>query len=176
MTAKIVERYLSKLPPWVRTSLDTWKPTAFALAIAVSGLAIWALVQSTQISATQAQQTKDEAVKAAQIQASAQAAFTQCIASRPELSKLNSFLKGVNEAGGALRDISAVLVANAAAVLQATPASDPQHRVRAANVKRIAAVNKKAERATLKIGAIKNLPVPTKAACKGRRKAVLAGH
>lgn len=160
MTQRLTKRlHLDRLPPGVREALDSWRFWFTVLAVAIAGLVLWGIVNTAEISSTQARQARDDAVKAAQIQAQAQSTYTSCVSARPELAKISRFVRGVN-------DLAGVLVANAQAIINATPSGDPERDTRIGNFGRI-------YRAASKIGAIRSLPVPTLADCQARRASVI---
>lgn len=93
---------------------------------------------------------KDATRKAAA--ATRKAAVQNCLASRPTRRAFSTHLKGVNS-------LAEVFVTNAQALLNATSPTDPEFRVRIANLGR-------AERARKDIAAVRDFPVPTKAQCR----------
>lgn len=160
MTRTITESlHLDRAPAWLRNTLDSHVFWLVVFGLAVSGLAIWAYINTQSIANAQARQTRDEAIKAAQIQSSAQSAYQSCIQSRPELRRLSLHVAGVNE-------MAETLVENSRAVAESTPTYDPQYAVRVANLHRL-------ERAARKIAAIKSLPAPSLAECRARRTTIL---
>lgn len=160
MTRLLTERlHLDRLPPGVREALDSWRFWFTVLAVVIAALVLWSIVNTAEISSTQARQARDDAVKAAQIQAQAQAAYQQCVQSRPELQKLSLHVRGVN-------DLASVLEENAIAALKATARTDPQYLVRIANTQRII-------KAAAKIAAVESFPIPTLKQCRARRIATL---
>jgi hypothetical protein len=78
---------------------------------------------------TNARTIRDEAVRAAETRAAADAAVARCMTSRPQLQRVSRHVLGVNE-------FAAVLVENSARTLEATPRSDPQYAVRKTNLHR----------------------------------------
>lgn len=162
LTHRVTEfLHLDRLPAGVRNYLDSWRFWALILGVAVAWLALWAYVNTTEIAQAQANQARDEAVHVAQIQSNAQSAYTTCMASRPLIAKFAVHVRGVN-------DGFATLVENSRAIVTATPVSDPQYRVRVANLARL-------ERAAAKVAALQSIPVPTRADCVARRAAILNG-
>ena len=160
MTRQLTERlHLDKLPEGFRNALDSWRFWFTMGAIAIGCLFIWGAVNTLEIANTQSKQARDEAVKAAQIQASAQAAFSSCVNSRPELQKLSTFVHGVNL-------LAFVLIHDSRATLQVTAKGTPEYAARVGNLARLS-------HAAMKVGAIKALPVPTLADCQDRKASVL---
>lgn len=160
MTKQLTERlHLDRLPPEIRNALDSWRFWFTMGAVAIGCLVIWAVINTVEITSTQAQQARDDAVKAAQIQASAQSAYSSCVGSRPELQRLSTFVGGVNM-------LSSTLVHDSEATLKVTPRTDPGYVTRSQNLARI-------EHAARKVHAIHALPVPTLADCKAREIAIL---
>lgn len=85
----------------------------------------------------------------------ASAAVVQaCLQSRPQIRRVSKFVQGTNQ-------LALALVENSAAVLDATPKTDPQHEVRQKNLLRII-------RARENVKAISSFPVPTRSECRAR--------
>jgi hypothetical protein len=101
---------------------------------------------------TNARTIRDEAVRAAETRAAADAAVARCMTSRPQLQRVSRHVLGVNE-------FAAVLVENSARTLEATPRSDPQYAVRKTNLLRLIQARKK-------IKAVSGFHVPSVAECR----------
>ena len=80
-----------------------------------------------------------------------QASVARCLTSRPQLARISTHLRGVNQ-------LARVLVMNNRATVDATPASDPQRPTRVRNLHRL-------EVAQRDIAAIESLHVPSVAEC-----------
>jgi hypothetical protein len=96
---------------------------------------------------------RDEAVHQSEIAAGRQAALTQCLASIPELTKINGFVESVQ----AIRD---ALQENSEALLTTTPRGSLLYQVRKASLRRIRATAKQIEAV--------HFTVPTIAQCRAR--------
>lgn len=97
---------------------------------------------------------RDEAIREAEARSAREAAVARCLESRPQTARVSQFVQGVNEG-------FTILVLNSAAVLNQTPRSDPQYRIRKANLRRLIAAREK-------VLAIKAFPVPSVAECRQR--------
>ena len=135
--------------------LDNWR---FWVGIAYFGLAVvvvWLFFLNQSTSKTQARQARDEAVRVAEIDSAQTAQRQQCLASIPTLRRINGFVAGVS-------DLHMALEENAKAVLDATPKTDRQHRVRLDNWLRI-------KRTVNEVSGV-HFPVPTLKQCHARGK------
>jgi hypothetical protein len=129
---------------------DNWK---FWVGIAYFGLVVtvvWLFFLNQKQSHVSAKQARDEAVRIAESDAAAKSQRAQCVASIPTLTKINSFVHGV-------QTLHSVLAQNSKAVLDATPKDDPDYRVRKANWLRV--------KGTLTAVSGIHFPVPTKKQC-----------
>jgi hypothetical protein len=137
----------------VREFLSSWW---FWVGVAYFGLACVVVALyfiNGRTSRAAAHVARDEAVHQSEIAAGRQAALTQCLASRPELRKINGFV-------GSVQLIRDALESNNRAVLEETPATSPAYTVRAANLQRIRATARQIEAV--------HFTVPTVAQCKER--------
>lgn len=153
-------RLLGRVPDEVTRFLDNWK---LWMGIAYVGLAIavvWLFILNGDTTRTAAANARDEAVRIAEVQTSAETSYNQCVGSIPTLRKLSTYLEGQNE-------IAAVIVTNSAANLAITLKTDPMYATRKGNLERL-------RDAKAKVGAITSLPVPTVKDCKARKRAALA--
>jgi hypothetical protein len=96
---------------------------------------------------------RDEAVHQSEIAAGRQAALTQCLASIPELTKINGFVDSVQ----AIRD---ALQENGESLLATTPPDSPLYAVRLTSLRRIRATAKRIEAV--------HFTVPTIPQCRAR--------
>lgn len=87
------------------------------------------------------------------------ASYVSCVQSIPVLKAISTHFKGTNEVIGVGNDgKGGILVHNSKAIVEATPEGDPQLQTRKDNLARLKAGAKD-------VGAIRGLPVPTKAQC-----------
>lgn len=150
---------LNKLPAGVGNTLDSWRLWVAILVVAVTGLFIWAIVNTQQIALAQERQARTEAIKTAQTHTQAQSAYEACLQSRPQIKRASLHVLGVNE-------LASTLIENNAALLHSTQRTDPQYATRRANLARL-------QKAARKIAAVKSFPVPSLDECKARRNAIL---
>jgi hypothetical protein len=80
------------------------------------------------------------------------AQLDRCISTRPTLQQVSRGFKGV-------KTVAKILVLNSAALVDSTPASDPQRPVRVANLRRIILAREE-------VAALPDFPVPTVAQCR----------
>jgi hypothetical protein len=144
---------VTRLEKPVREFLSSWW---FWVGVAYVGLACVVVALyfvNGRTSRAAAHVARDEAVHQAEISAGRQAALTQCLASRPELQKINGFVRSVQ----AIRD---ALESNNKALLASTPSDSPSYQLRVANLRRIRAT-------ATEIRAV-HFTVPTVAQCNAR--------
>lgn len=92
------------------------------------------------------------------------ASYVSCVQSIPILKKISTHFKGTNEVIGVGNNgKGGILVQNSKAVVDVTPDGDPQLQTRKDNLARLRAGAKD-------VGAIRSLPVPTKAQCLEQSK------
>lgn len=154
-------RVLARVPAKWRQRLDhwpVWMGIAFFGLVAVS---VWVMTVQQHTARVQAAQARNDAIRIAEARAAANSAYQRCIGSIAPTMRVSTHVAGVNEAFG-------VLLRNSRATLAATPRSDPQRAVRAANLERL-------EAAVRKVAAIKSFPAPTRAECAQRRREALRG-
>lgn len=129
-----------------RSLRDTFRHLAFWIILAYVFLLALTAYGWTINARTLQEESRSKAAKAAAVQA--------CIQGRPEIEKISRHVVGVNQ-------LALVLVENNAAVVNSTPHSDPQYRVRLNNLRRLI-------RARENVKAISSFPVPTVAECRAR--------
>lgn len=143
----------------MRPTLDTltfWSGVAyFGLAALVVGL--YFVNQSTQHAV--ARQARDEATRAAETVSNAQGRYQACVASIPQLTKIDAFIEGNQEGWH-------ILITNSRTNLAIAPKGTAVHAQRAANLARIV-------KASRKIDEPKKFPVPTVEQCRDLRAALL---
>lgn len=127
----------------MRETLSDWKAWMIVAYVGLAGLTVYGWTISAR---TQQEQSRRQAATAAAVQS--------CIQSRPQVERVSRHVYGVNQ-------LALVLVENSAAVLDATPTSDPQYEVRKKNLTRLI-------KARENVAAIKSFPVPTVAQCRAR--------
>lgn len=141
---------LARVPAKITTRLDDWRFWTGVAYFALAFLMVWLYVVNSRT-------IREEATRRATELAAMQAAYRQCLGSIPSLNKINTHLRGVN-------DLAETLTLNSLAVASTTPKGDPQYRTRRANLARLQA-------ARAKIGAVAELPVPTRKQCRERLRA-----
>lgn len=144
MTGKQIER-------GARHHLDNWKPWTAIAYLGLVGIVVW----SFTLYRGQAQQSAEHT---AEIVANATTHYQQCIASIPELTKINAFIIGE-------QIIRNTLVRDSKATLAATPRSSPEYAARVGNLHRL-------ERARAETFQVR-FPVPTRKKCAKERVALL---
>lgn len=136
---------MTRLEVNVRALLSHWGPWMVVAYVGLVGVVVYGYTLN-------ARTLRDEAIREAESMSAKDSAVARCLASRPILARFSTHVKGVN-------DLSHAIVQNSAAIIRTTPTSDPQYRVRVANLKRLV-------RANDKITAIDRLAVPTVAECR----------
>ena len=135
------------VPNWLIRRLQSvvfWLVIAY---FALGFLIVWLYL-------VQAATAREQSTRQATARATAAADYARCVASIPQLAKINSFLRGES-------DLADTLAQNSRAVLDATSSGDPQLATRKANLKRLIAARDK-------IGKVDEFPVPTVPECKDR--------
>lgn len=97
------------------------------------------------------QTTREQSVRESKAAADVAARKADCLRSIPQIKRINAFLGGV-------AILANVLEVNSEAIVAATPVSDPQYRVRAANLMRLRFASDKVQGLSF--------PVPTRAKCE----------
>jgi hypothetical protein len=144
----VIPWLVDRLPdPW-NSRLSHWQ---FWVAAAYFGL----VVVVTWLTYVYSHQLRDESLRLASTEATAQARYHACLESIPTLKNFDTHVEGV-------RDLADTLVANSFAVAASTAKSDPQHAVRMENLARLV-------RAQAKIHALTAIPVPTPHECASDR-------
>lgn len=135
--------FLSHFAPWMVVAY---------IGLAAVTVAGWNL--SARIAQDEARTARIAAVREAEDQAAKDATVARCLASREPTRRVSRHVQGVNEFTG-------IVVQNAAAIIRTTPRSDPQYRVRRANLLRLI-------RAREKVLAVSSFPVPSVRECRSR--------
>lgn len=146
---------MAELEKKVRLRLDDLTPW---IVIAYFGIVALVVAQSFVIRSlinTQTAQSRDEAVRAAEIASNAQSLYTQCVHSRPTLARINEFIVGV-------RTVEMTLLQNSVANLEATPTDSAEYPVRVKNLLRL---RKAAMNSTV------HFPVPSVSQCQALKAA-----
>jgi len=137
----------------VREVLCSWW---FWVAVAYFGLACVVVALyfiNGRTSHDAARVARDEAIHQSEIVSARQAAYTQCLASIPELEKINGFV-------GSVRAIRDALEQNSTALLDSTPPGAPLYTVRVHSLARLRMTAKRIEAV--------HFQVPTIAECNAR--------
>jgi hypothetical protein len=113
-----------------RRLLDNWQ---FWVGIAYIGLAciivaLW--VNYSRVSRDQTHTAEVVAARHADIVASAEAQYAQCVKSIPTLTNINHFIHGVEE-------VHRILLVNSIAAHRATPPGSPLYRQQILNIRRL---------------------------------------
>ena len=134
-----------------RRYLDDWKFWMTVAYFAIVGILIFLLVVSGK-------EARTEAAHHADIIAAADAQYEQCIKSIPTLTRINEFIKGV-------QDEHATLLTNSLANHAATPPGSDLYRTQIANIARLRRANDEVKHV--------KFPVPTPAECKALKSSIL---
>lgn len=131
----------------VRLRLDNWRFWMVIAYFALAFLVVW-------LYGVSAKTQREQSTRLATARATAAADYARCVASIPQLAKINSFLRGES-------DLADTLARNSQAVLDATLIGDPQLETRRENLARLVAARDK-------IASVDKFPVPTIPECKSR--------
>lgn len=151
--------FLERIPDRLRNHLDDFN---FWIGIAYFGLVLVVIALfflNERTAHTEAKAAAERAAIASRLLSEAEATYQGCVSSIPQLRRISQHISGVNEGFD-------TMVANARALVESTPKSDPQYPVRLANLLRISSAQQD-------VAAIRELHVPTVKECAARRVAIL---
>lgn len=152
---RLLEPVLALVPPRVRRFVDNFWFWVGFFNVAIAALVVGLYFVNARTSRTLARQAAEASRLASEKQASADASYKVCIASIPQIARINVFLDGVQDLGTTLRD-------NSIASHAATPASTDLYRQQVKNIRKL-------RRAVRAVSGVK-FPAPTPQICLDRKR------